>query len=211
VQADLLLHEVSSAATGQLIGGDGHATHELKSRPTGMGLELLPAAKILLSERGYDPVLGARPLRRTIQRDIEDNLGRAGSLAGPASLAARPDVVHQPQAPGCRRVRARLSELDARPADRAPAPAAAHPAWAGGPSPDPGCLATSGLGTPDYLAVDTDGDFQVPEWALQVCFRNISGPDLCALANGRGDRCVWPKARINGTFAPGQAVDLAGT
>jgi len=39
-----------------------------------MGLELRPAAKALLSERGYDPVLGARPLRRTIQREIEDNL-----------------------------------------------------------------------------------------------------------------------------------------
>jgi len=39
-----------------------------------MGMELRPAAKTLLSERGYDPVLGARPLRRTIQREIEDNL-----------------------------------------------------------------------------------------------------------------------------------------
>jgi ATP-dependent Clp protease ATP-binding subunit ClpC len=39
-----------------------------------MGLELLPAAKTLLAVRGYDPVLGARPLRRTIQREIEDNL-----------------------------------------------------------------------------------------------------------------------------------------
>ena len=39
-----------------------------------MGLELLPAARTLLSERGYDPVPGARPLRRTIQREIEDNL-----------------------------------------------------------------------------------------------------------------------------------------
>ena len=39
-----------------------------------MGLELRPAARTLLSERGYDPVLGARPLRRTIQREIEDNL-----------------------------------------------------------------------------------------------------------------------------------------
>jgi ATP-dependent Clp protease ATP-binding subunit ClpC len=39
-----------------------------------MGLELLPAAKTLLAERGYDPVLGARPLRRTIQREIEDAL-----------------------------------------------------------------------------------------------------------------------------------------
>ena len=39
-----------------------------------MGIELTPAAKALLSERGYDPVLGARPLRRTIQREIEDSL-----------------------------------------------------------------------------------------------------------------------------------------
>jgi ATP-dependent Clp protease ATP-binding subunit ClpC len=39
-----------------------------------MGLELRPAAKKLLAERGYDPVLGARPLRRTIQREIEDSL-----------------------------------------------------------------------------------------------------------------------------------------
>src|SRR5215470_13987 len=39
-----------------------------------MGLELRPAAKALLAERGYDPVLGARPLRRTIQRAIEDAL-----------------------------------------------------------------------------------------------------------------------------------------
>ncbi|WP_168583265.1 ATP-dependent Clp protease ATP-binding subunit [Gephyromycinifex aptenodytis] len=39
-----------------------------------MGIELTPAAKQLLAERGYDPVLGARPLRRAIQRDIEDEL-----------------------------------------------------------------------------------------------------------------------------------------
>jgi len=39
-----------------------------------MAIELKPAAKKLLSERGYDPVLGARPLRRTIQREIEDML-----------------------------------------------------------------------------------------------------------------------------------------
>ncbi len=39
-----------------------------------MGLEVTTAAKLLLATRGYDPVLGARPLRRTIQREIEDNL-----------------------------------------------------------------------------------------------------------------------------------------
>ncbi len=39
-----------------------------------MGMELTPAAKNLLASKGYDPVLGARPLRRTIQREIEDVL-----------------------------------------------------------------------------------------------------------------------------------------
>jgi ATP-dependent Clp protease ATP-binding subunit ClpC len=39
-----------------------------------MGLELSVEAKKLLAKRGYDPILGARPLRRTIQREIEDHL-----------------------------------------------------------------------------------------------------------------------------------------
>ncbi len=39
-----------------------------------MGIELTTAAKERLAKRGYDPVLGARPLRRTIQRDLEDQL-----------------------------------------------------------------------------------------------------------------------------------------
>jgi ATP-dependent Clp protease ATP-binding subunit ClpC len=43
-------------------------------RDKDMGIELTPASKLLLANKGYDPVLGARPLRRTIQRDIEDQL-----------------------------------------------------------------------------------------------------------------------------------------
>ncbi|QDO89876.1 ATP-dependent Clp protease ATP-binding subunit [Ornithinimicrobium ciconiae] len=39
-----------------------------------MGIELTPVAKKLLAVKGYDPVLGARPLRRAIQREIEDAL-----------------------------------------------------------------------------------------------------------------------------------------
>jgi ATP-dependent Clp protease ATP-binding subunit ClpC len=45
-----------------------------RMRDRDMGIVLRPGAKELLSERGYDPVLGARPLRRTIQREIEDML-----------------------------------------------------------------------------------------------------------------------------------------
>ena len=37
-----------------------------------MTLELTTAAKDLLAQKGFDPLLGARPLRRVIQRDIED-------------------------------------------------------------------------------------------------------------------------------------------
>jgi ATP-dependent Clp protease ATP-binding subunit ClpC len=37
-------------------------------------IELSDAAKNLLAEKGYDPALGARPLRRTIQRLVEDPL-----------------------------------------------------------------------------------------------------------------------------------------
>ncbi len=43
-------------------------------RDKDMGIELTMAAKALLAKKGYDPVLGARPLRRTIQREIEDML-----------------------------------------------------------------------------------------------------------------------------------------
>ncbi|MEW6155687.1 MAG: ATP-dependent Clp protease ATP-binding subunit [Actinomycetota bacterium] len=38
----------------------------------GLHLELTDAAKILLAKKGYDPTLGARPLRRAIQRLVED-------------------------------------------------------------------------------------------------------------------------------------------
>jgi ATP-dependent Clp protease ATP-binding subunit ClpC len=37
-----------------------------------LDIDLTDAAKELLAERGYDPALGARPLRRTIQRLVED-------------------------------------------------------------------------------------------------------------------------------------------
>ena len=40
----------------------------------GIGLELSEPAKVLLALRGYDPTMGARPLRRAIQRLVEDPL-----------------------------------------------------------------------------------------------------------------------------------------
>jgi ATP-dependent Clp protease ATP-binding subunit ClpB len=39
-----------------------------------VGLELTEAARRYLAEKGYDPVYGARPLKRTIQRELQDSL-----------------------------------------------------------------------------------------------------------------------------------------
>jgi ATP-dependent Clp protease ATP-binding subunit ClpC len=47
---------------------------ELRLKDRDMQLELTRAAKNLLAQRGFDPVLGARPLRRTLQRELEDVL-----------------------------------------------------------------------------------------------------------------------------------------
>jgi ATP-dependent Clp protease ATP-binding subunit ClpC len=50
------------------------AAVEVRLRDRDMQLELTQNAKDLLAEKGFDPVLGARPLRRTVQREIEDVL-----------------------------------------------------------------------------------------------------------------------------------------
>jgi ATP-dependent Clp protease ATP-binding subunit ClpB len=57
-------------------------------------LEVAPEAKKMLAERGYDPVFGARPLKRTIQRMIENPLAvevLAGRFAEGDTIVVEPD------------------------------------------------------------------------------------------------------------------------
>jgi ATP-dependent Clp protease ATP-binding subunit ClpC len=57
-------------------------------RDRDMGLAVTPAARQWLADRGWEPELGARPLRRTVQREIEDGLSERilhGEL-GPGQL-----------------------------------------------------------------------------------------------------------------------------
>jgi ATP-dependent Clp protease ATP-binding subunit ClpB len=59
-----------------------------------LSLEVTPEAKALLAERGYDPVFGARPLKRTIQRMIENPLAvevLAGHFAEGDTIVVEPD------------------------------------------------------------------------------------------------------------------------
>jgi ATP-dependent Clp protease ATP-binding subunit ClpB len=53
--------------------------HRLADR--GADLELTEPARRLIAERGYDPVYGARPLRRYLAHELETRIGRA-LLAG---------------------------------------------------------------------------------------------------------------------------------
>jgi ATP-dependent Clp protease ATP-binding subunit ClpB len=60
-------------------------TGELRTRliARGIGLEMSSAARALIAREGYDPVYGARPLRRYLQHQLETRIGRA-LIAGEA-------------------------------------------------------------------------------------------------------------------------------
>ena len=59
-------------------------------------LAVTPDARTWLAERGYEPVYGARPLRRLMQREIDDALAR-GIIAGQVNDG---DIVRVDVAPG---------------------------------------------------------------------------------------------------------------
>jgi ATP-dependent Clp protease ATP-binding subunit ClpB len=42
-----------------------------------LALEVTDGAKALIADKGYDPVYGARPLKRAIQSEIENPLAKA--------------------------------------------------------------------------------------------------------------------------------------
>ncbi|MDR2929679.1 MAG: ATP-dependent Clp protease ATP-binding subunit [Propionibacteriaceae bacterium] len=67
----VVFHQLSHAEI-ELIVDLMVAQLETRLADRDMGIELTPAAKSLIADRGYDPTLGARPLRRALQRDIED-------------------------------------------------------------------------------------------------------------------------------------------
>jgi ATP-dependent Clp protease ATP-binding subunit ClpB len=55
-----------------------------------LNVELTDAGRELIAREGYDPVYGARPLRRFIQRDVETRIGRAllaGQIPDGATIA----------------------------------------------------------------------------------------------------------------------------
>jgi ATP-dependent Clp protease ATP-binding subunit ClpC len=73
IDETIVFHEHSREAVMQMVDlMMKRLTGQLESQ--GLGIELTQAAKELLAVKGYDPQLGARPLRRAIQRMVEDVL-----------------------------------------------------------------------------------------------------------------------------------------
>ncbi|MGH9290589.1 MAG: ATP-dependent Clp protease ATP-binding subunit [Acidimicrobiales bacterium] len=67
----IVFHELSTDEVTQIVDlMIARVQRQLEGQ--GLGLELTPEAKVLLAHKGYDPQLGARPLRRAIQRMVED-------------------------------------------------------------------------------------------------------------------------------------------
>jgi len=73
IDETIVFHELAKAEVVQMVDMMiKRLTGQLESQ--GLGIELTQSAKELLADVGYDPQMGARPLRRAIQRQIEDQL-----------------------------------------------------------------------------------------------------------------------------------------
>jgi ATP-dependent Clp protease ATP-binding subunit ClpC len=73
IDETIVFHELSKEEVVEIVDlMMKRVANQLESQ--GIGIELTQEAKILLADRGYDPTLGARPLRRAIQRLVEDPL-----------------------------------------------------------------------------------------------------------------------------------------
>jgi len=69
----IVFHQLSTAEITEIVDLlIKRVAGQLESQ--GLGFELTNAAKLLLAAKGYDAALGARPLRRAIQRYVEDPL-----------------------------------------------------------------------------------------------------------------------------------------
>ncbi|MGA8295987.1 MAG: ATP-dependent Clp protease ATP-binding subunit [Acidimicrobiales bacterium] len=67
----IVFHELEISEVVEIVDLMTHRlSDQLESQ--GIGIELTPSAKELVARRGYEPILGARPLRRAIQQMIED-------------------------------------------------------------------------------------------------------------------------------------------
>jgi ATP-dependent Clp protease ATP-binding subunit ClpB len=75
IDETVIFNRLDKAQIGKIVDIQlARLTRRLEERK--ISLKCTPAAKALLAERGYDPQFGARPLKRTIQTDLENPLAK---------------------------------------------------------------------------------------------------------------------------------------
>ena len=129
IDETIVFHELSKAEVTEIVDLMIARTQK-QLEAQGIGIELTPAAKELVADKGYDPTMGARPLRRAIQRLIEDPLSERSSTrsSGPArSSWSTPSPIRRP----------------ARWASRSEASRASSPRPWSWPRPAPSCSRSS--------------------------------------------------------------------
>ncbi len=110
---DIVVFEALSRAQVEAVLDLQVAELDERLEERGFAVEIRPAARALLVDRGYDPKFGARPMRRAIQREIEDPLallvlereypagtvfvadGKDGAISLRARKPRRADSVHE--------------------------------------------------------------------------------------------------------------------
>ena len=76
LDATIVFHSLTKTHIREIVTNEmKQVVAQLKTK--GVSLELTDAALDWIGEKGYDPVFGARPLRRVIQNEIEDPLSEA--------------------------------------------------------------------------------------------------------------------------------------
>ena len=76
LDATVVFHALTKEQIREIVENEiKHIEDQLTAK--GITLEMTPAALDWVGEKGYDPVFGARPLRRVIQNELEDRLSEA--------------------------------------------------------------------------------------------------------------------------------------
>jgi ATP-dependent Clp protease ATP-binding subunit ClpB len=74
IDETIVFHPLGREVIGRIVDVQIASVQKLASTSAGIILEITPEARVWLGDKGFDPVFGARPLKRVIQREVTNKL-----------------------------------------------------------------------------------------------------------------------------------------
>ncbi|NNE69532.1 MAG: AAA domain-containing protein, partial [Rhodothermales bacterium] len=74
IDETVVFHPLGRAAIGRIVDLQIASVQKLALASAGVQLEVTDSARHWLGDKGYDPVFGARPLKRVVQREVTNKL-----------------------------------------------------------------------------------------------------------------------------------------